>query len=66
MPHVRINGDERQVQATQVAELVQEAGLAGRPVAVERNGEVVPKRRWTETPVVESDRFELVSLVGGG
>jgi len=35
-------------------------------VAVEQNGEIVPRSGWSTTPVREGDRFEIVHFVGGG
>lgn len=49
-----------------LADLVRELDLSGKPIAVERNREVVPKVRFHETSLHEGDRLEIVSLVGGG
>ncbi len=35
-------------------------------VAVEQNGEIVPRSGWSTAPVREGDRFEIVHFVGGG
>jgi sulfur carrier protein len=62
-----VNGAEREVPAgTTVADLV--AGLApeARQVAVERNGEIVPRARWSATPLAAGDRVEIVRFVQGG
>lgn len=63
---LQINGKPHDSQAATVADLLVELRLAGKPVAVERNGEVVPRRLHGETPVLHGDVFELVTLVGGG
>ena len=47
-------------------QLIAELGLKGDRVAVEHNGEIVPRTRWSETPLKESDRLEVVHFVGGG
>lgn len=52
--------------ATTVAQLLTELDTAGKRVAVERNGEIVPKSRYGDTPVLEGDRLEIVAAVGGG
>jgi sulfur carrier protein len=52
-------------QAT-VADLIRELALEGKRVAVERNGEIVPKSRHFETRLAEGDRIEVVRAVGGG
>jgi len=49
-----------------VAELVRALNLEGRRIAVERNGEIVPKSRYGDTRVAAGDRLEVVAAVGGG
>jgi len=62
-----INGQPRLVnQGTTVATLINELGLAGRPVAVERNREVVPRALHASTVLAAGDRLEVVTFVGGG
>jgi sulfur carrier protein len=62
-----INGQPRPVnEGTTVATLISELGLAGRPVAVERNREVVPRAQHASTVLAAGDRLEVVTFVGGG
>jgi sulfur carrier protein len=62
-----INGQGRSVsEGTTVANLIGELGLAGRPVAVERNREVVPRSAHASTVLAAGDRLEVVTFVGGG
>ena len=64
---ILVNGDWREVPAgTTLADLLKELNLSDKPVAVERNLEVVPKSKHAETPLAEGDRLEIVTLVGGG
>ena len=64
---VVVNGESHEIPAgTTVSELIARLGLGGRPVAVERNREVVPRARHPETALAEGDRVELVTFVGGG
>ena len=49
-----------------VADLVRALNLEGKRIAVERNGEIVPKSRYGETRVTPGDRLEVVAAVGGG
>ena len=49
-----------------VGDLVRALDLAGKRIAIERNGEIVPKGRYDATPVGLDDRFEIVAAVGGG
>jgi len=54
-------GDEPRVSAVVAA-----LGFRADRVALERNGEIVPRAVWAETPLVDGDRIELVHFVGGG
>jgi sulfur carrier protein len=47
-------------------QLIGELGLKGDRVAVEHNGEIVPRSGWTETTLNGGDRLEVVHFVGGG
>ena len=49
-----------------IAALVREAGLEGRRVAVEVNGDVVPRAEHGTRRLADGDRVELVTFVGGG
>ncbi|MFN3566133.1 MAG: sulfur carrier protein ThiS [Burkholderiaceae bacterium] len=49
-----------------VADVLARMEAAGRRVAVERNGEIVPKSRHRETRLADGDRLEIVIAVGGG
>jgi sulfur carrier protein len=64
---VRVNGTERRVaEGSSVAALVAELAPEARMVAVERNGEIVPRQRWAETALETGDRIEIVRFVQGG
>lgn len=66
MVKIRLNGEERQVAARNLAALIEEIGLDGRKVAVERNLEIAPRSTWLATIVEDGDRLEIVQFVGGG
>ena len=62
-----LNGTPRQfVAPLTVAGLLELEGMAGKRVAVEKNGEIVPKSQHADTPVCAGDKFEIVVAVGGG
>lgn len=63
---ILLNGKPRAVEATTVAQLIEELGLKQRLIAVERNLEVVPKSRYEATRLEEGDRIEIVHMIGGG
>ncbi len=63
-----INGNSRTFELTEcsVAELVRTMGLEGRRIAIERNGEIVPRGAYAQTPLASGDKLEIVGAVGGG
>ena len=62
-----INGEPKRFpEALDLARLIERLELAGKKVAVERNGEIVPRSRYTETALADGDRLEIVVAVGGG
>jgi sulfur carrier protein len=63
-----VNGTARRLEPppATVADLVRALNLEGKRIAVERNGEIVPKSRYRETAVAAGDRLEVVAAVGGG
>lgn len=64
---VSVNGEARSIAAgTSVAGLLETMGLSGKRVAVEANGEIVPKGRHAARPLEAGDRLEIVVAVGGG
>ena len=65
--HVTLNGTPRDFPAPLTfEELLRELALAGRRLAVERNGEIVPRSRFSDARLAEGDRIEVVIAVGGG
>ena len=64
---VLVNGKPLSVAARiSVADLLIQLGLAGKRVAVERNGDIVPKSLHPTTHLSDNDRLEIVVAVGGG
>ena len=67
MISVTINGERRQFEAPlNCVELLARLELAGKRVALERNGEIVPRGRHAEERLADGDRLEIVVAVGGG
>ena len=67
MINVNINGTARQLaDSTSVAALIEEMGLAGKRIALERNGEIVPRSSFPSQRLADGDRLEVVIAVGGG
>jgi sulfur carrier protein len=65
---VMLNGTAHQFEPPPetVAELVRALNLEGKRIAVEMNGEIVPKSRHAQTRVTAGDHLEIVAAVGGG
>ena len=64
---VVVNGESlRMPAASAVTDLLERLGLADRPLAVEINRTVVPRRLLGERMLADGDQLEIVTLVGGG
>ncbi|MCM5572332.1 sulfur carrier protein ThiS [Burkholderiaceae bacterium FT117] len=64
---VVVNGEPRSLpESASVAELVAALELSGKRIAVERNGEIVPRSRYADVRLSQGDRLEIVVAVGGG
>jgi len=67
MLEILVNGAVRQFEGPiSVADLLAAEGLTGKRLAVERNGEIVPKSQHADTLIEPGDRLEIVIAVGGG
>jgi sulfur carrier protein len=67
MIQVTVNGAARHFERPlALNELVAELALSGKKIAVERNGEIVPKSAHGSTLLADGDRLEIVVAVGGG
>lgn len=64
---ITINGERRQFEPPlNCAELLSRLELAGKRIALEKNGEIVPRSRLSQEPLIDGDRLEIVVAVGGG
>ena len=67
MIQVTVNGAAHRFdRPVDVSALLCSLNLADRKVAVERNGEIVPKSAHANTLLADGDRLEIVVAVGGG
>ncbi|CAG0953746.1 Sulfur carrier protein ThiS [Burkholderiales bacterium] len=66
--HITLNGQAHRCGSASptVADLLTELDLAGKRIAVERNGEIVPRGAYAQTQLQAQDRLEIVVAVGGG
>ncbi len=64
---ITINGTPLiQAEGSTLLELLQKQNYRTERVAVELNGEIVPKAAFGQTILKDGDRLEVVSFVGGG
>lgn len=64
---IHLNGELRQFATdTTLGSLVAAEGLADRRVAIELNGEIVPRSQHAERSLEQGDRVEIVHALGGG
>ncbi|MBE6705856.1 MAG: sulfur carrier protein ThiS [Ruminococcaceae bacterium] len=63
---VKINGDELNIAGKTVADYLATTSYDPKRIAVERNGEIVPKAQYRVTVLKDGDSVEIVSFVGGG
>lgn len=63
---VKVNGKQQDIAGKSMTEYVLSAGYDIKRVAVELNGDILPKTKYDETILKEDDCIEIVSFVGGG
>jgi len=63
---LKINGQDVEASGKTLAQYIAEAGFNTQRIAVERNGEIVPKSKYGETVLETGDVVEVVNFVGGG
>jgi sulfur carrier protein len=68
MMQLTINGQPRSfdLASFSVAHLVMILALEGKRLAIECNGEIVPRSQFLEKQLVDGDKLEIVGAVGGG
>lgn len=63
---VKINGEYTKAEGKTVEEYLSAAGYDKKRVAVELNGNILPKCAYADTILKDGDSAEVVSFVGGG
>jgi len=62
-----INGEPRSFPSPlTLTQLIESLDLAGKRIAIEKNGEIVPRSQHASTLLASGDRLEIVVAVGGG
>jgi sulfur carrier protein len=63
---VKINGEEKNVSGMTVTEYLATTNYNPKRIAVECNGDIVPRSQYDITVLQDGDSVEVVSFVGGG
>lgn len=67
MIEITVNGEPHSLPEDLTVEtLLERLGHAGKRVAVERNGDIVPRSLHGEQRLRAQDRIEIVHAIGGG
>jgi thiamine biosynthesis protein ThiS len=64
---ISVNGEKTDARdATTIAELVDRLQLPPETILIEHNGLALHRHEWSQRPIAEGDRVELIRLVAGG
>lgn len=63
---VKVNGEHFDIGGMTIAEFLEQSNFDITRIAVEMNGEFIPKIRYSEIVLKNEDILEVVSFVGGG
>jgi sulfur carrier protein len=67
MVTITVNGERREFEAAlRLTQLIERLGLTGKRIAIERNGEIVPRSAFAANSIADGDKLEIVVAVGGG
>ena len=63
-----INGNLKQLDSANmtISSLIVTLNLTGKRLAIEKNGEIVPRSQFDAVSLAEGDKLEIVGAVGGG
>ena len=64
---ISINGKARQFdKPVSITELIEHMQIGKKRIAIERNGEIVPRGQFNTQMLADGDKLEIVVAVGGG
>jgi sulfur carrier protein len=67
MIELTINGQPQQFEtALNVTQLIEHLALQNKRIAIECNGEIIPRSQFSEQQLINGDQLEVVVAVGGG
>ena len=64
--HISVNGEVEQIEPQSLESYLSNKSLLGRRIAVERNGDIVPKSQFSNVILKDGDVLEIVHAIGGG
>ena len=64
--NILLNGEPTPVSVDSLAALVAHLKLDMRKVALEKNREIIPRKEYANTPIMDGDEIEIVEFIGGG
>ena len=63
---ISVNGEAESIEPQTLESYLTTKSLLGRRIAVERNGDIVPKSQFSEVILEDGDVIEIVHAIGGG
>ena len=63
---ISVNGEVEQTEPQSLESYLSSKSLLGRRIAVERNGDIVPKSQFRDVILENGDVLEIVHAIGGG
>ena len=64
---MRLNGESKTIkEPITLSDFLTQEGFSDKRIAVERNGEIVPKGEYANVILSDNDTLEVVAFVGGG
>ena len=63
---IKVNGETSDYRPENLSQLLERQNFDGRTVAVEQNGDIIPREQWDSQGVNDGDVIEIISFMGGG
>ena len=63
---ISVNGEIQQIEPQSLENYLFNKSILGRRIAVERNGDIVPKSQFSDVILEDGDVLEIVNAIGGG
>ena len=63
---VTVNGEQRDITSARIDSLLSELDYEGTHFAIALNYDVLPRSRWSETPIKNGDEIEIITPRQGG